>query len=227
MKIIPVLDLKNNRVVHAQQGQRERYQPINTPLSASADAFKVIDAFLGLSAFDTFYIADLDAITGAGNHDPLIQQLAATYPDLIFWLDQGYRPAPTNPTRHWPVLGTESYGDEQLAELARFNQRFILSLDYAAATPLGAGRLFNDSDLWPERIIVMTLAKVGSNSGPDFDKLRHYTRHYPSKNFIAAGGIRDAGDLRRLAEIGVNQALVASSLHSGAISADDIAGLSA
>jgi len=125
------------------------------------------------------------------------------------------------------VLGTESYGDEQLAELARFNQRFILSLDYAAATPLGAGRLFNDSDLWPERIIVMTLAKVGSNSGPDFDKLRHYTRHYPSKNFIAAGGIRDAGDLRRLAEIGVNQALVASSLHSGAISADDIAGLSA
>lgn len=226
MNIIPVLDLKNNRVVHAKQGQREHYQALNTPLSASADAFKVIEAFLGLHAFDTFYIADLDAITGAGNHDPLLQQLAAAYPDLIFWLDQGYRQTPAKPTQHWPVIGSESYSDNQLNELARFNNRFILSLDYAAASPLGAGRLFNDSDGWPERIIIMTLAKVGSNSGPDFDKLRHYVQNYPNKNFIAAGGIRNAEDLRALSQLGVNHALVASSLHSGAINADEITELS-
>lgn len=224
MKIIPVLDLKNGLVVHAQQGRRDHYRPINTPLTASADVFDVVAAFLSLYPFDTFYIADLDAITGTGNHNPLIENLQIAHPELAFWLDQGYRANPQNLGKHWPVLGTESYGDNRLDELARFGKGFILSLDYLPDA-LPTGKLFTDSTWWPEQVIIMTLAKVGSQSGPDFDKLAEYVRRYPEKKFIAAGGIRSAEDMLRLSEIGVTRALVASGLHSGAITARDIAEL--
>ena len=66
MKIIPVIDLKDGVVVHAQQGIRDLYQPINTALCQSSDIYQVIEAFLGVYDFDTFYIADLNAITHQG-----------------------------------------------------------------------------------------------------------------------------------------------------------------
>jgi len=68
----------------------------------------------------------------------------------------------------------------------------------------------------------MTLAQVGGHQGPDYAKLRQFCSDYPDKNFIAAGGVRHADDLMQLQQIGVKQALIASSLHSGAISQSDI-----
>jgi phosphoribosylformimino-5-aminoimidazole carboxamide ribotide isomerase len=43
---------------------------------------------------------------------------------------------------------------------------------------------------------------------------------------IAAGGVRDAADLRALAGIGAAAALLATSLHDGTLTPDDIAALS-
>jgi phosphoribosylformimino-5-aminoimidazole carboxamide ribotide isomerase len=68
----------------------------------------------------------------------------------------------------------------------------------------------------------MTLAQVGSQQGPDFAKLRQFCKDYPNKNFIAAGGVRHVEDLIHLQQLGIKQALIASSLHSGAISQRDI-----
>ncbi len=221
MKIIPVIDLKNGLAVHAKQGRRAHYQPINSPLCRSADIFDVIAAFLSLFNFDTFYIADLDAITNMGNHDRLIAEAVTAYPELTFWLDQGYRQAPDKPAPHWQVVGTESYGDERLDEVAKLNQRFILSLDYPPTTA-PTGKLFYDSQLWPEQVIIMTLAKVGSHSGPDFAKLAEYVQRFPNNTFIAAGGIRNADDLCGLSQMGIHHALVASSLHTGSLSTYDI-----
>ena len=73
----------------------------------------------------------------------------------------------------------------------------------------------------------MTLERVGSNQGPDLNKLTEFCRQYPDKNFIAAGGIRNKQDLIALCEVGIHQALVASALHSGTIKAEDIAGFQA
>jgi len=221
MKIIPVIDLKNGLAVHARQGLRTHYQPINSPLCRSAAVFDVIEAYLSLYAFDTFYIADLDAISNKGNHDRLIAEVAAAYPKLTLWLDQGYRQAPDKPGPHWPVVGTESYTDDRLDAVAKFNRRFILSLDYPP-TSAPTGKLFYDSLLWPEHVIIMTLAKVGSHGGPDFATLAEYVQRFPNHTFIAAGGIRNAADLRDLSQMGIRHALVASSLHSGALSAYDI-----
>lgn len=225
MKIIPVIDLKDGVVVHAQQGLREQYQPISTDLCQSSDIYKVIEAFLGAYDFDTIYIADLNAITQQGGHESLIAEVLIAFPSILFWIDSGYQRFKRYSGNHLPVLGSECYSDETIRELKDFNKRFILSLDYSMSEALGPKNLFSDQNLWPDTIIIMTLNRVGSNHGPDLDKLYGFCRQYPHKHFIAAGGIRNADDLLALKKVGVHQALIASALHSGAISRDDIKNL--
>jgi phosphoribosylformimino-5-aminoimidazole carboxamide ribotide isomerase len=223
MKIIPVIDLKDGVVVHARHGNRQCYQPINTDLCKSADIFQVIEAFFGVYTFDTFYIADLNAITNQGDHNQLINEVLIQYPNINFWIDRGYQQIDQFSPGNWlPVLGSESYRNETVAEIKTFKNNFILSLDYLLSDTLGATSLFSDPSFWPEKIIIMTLERVGSNNGPDLKKLCEFCRQYPDKNFIAAGGIRDKLDLMALSEAGIHQALVASALHSGGITADDI-----
>ena len=225
MKIIPVIDLKNGVVVHARQGNREHYQPIHTDLCKSPDIFQVIEAFLGVYEFDTFYIADLDAITGQGNHDHLITEVITRFSQITFWIDKGYQRHDEKvqfPSNTLPVLGSESYRNETVSEIKAYKNNFILSLDYSSSDALGATSLFSDSTFWPENIIIMTLGRVGSNHGPDLDKLTEFRRQYPNKNFIAAGGIRNKQDCELLSKAGILQALVASALHSGTIKRQDI-----
>ncbi len=214
--------------MHARQGHRDHYQAINTGLCKSPDFFRVIEAFLGIYAFDTFYIADLNAITRHGGHKRLIADALTRFPQITFWIDKGYQvydDSLKHAHNHLPVLGSESYRDDNIVELKAFEKNFILSLDYANSDALGAKSLFSCPSLWPNNIIIMTLTRVGSNHGPDLHKLAGFCRQYPNKNFIAAGGIRNMQDCMHLREVGVQQALVASALHSGMIKAEDIAAL--
>ncbi len=225
MKIIPVIDLKDGDVVHAQQGNRKQYQPINTNLCKSSDIFQVIEAFLGVFQFETFYIADLNAITDQGNHSHLITDVLTRFPQITFWIDRGYQTydqGTQHPDNALPVLGSESYENESISELKAYKNNFILSLDYSSSTALGGTNLFSDPIFWPKNIIIMTLERVGSNHGPDMGKLTEFYRHHSDKNFIAAGGIRNKQDLMTLSKAGIHQALVASALHSGAIKTKDI-----
>jgi phosphoribosylformimino-5-aminoimidazole carboxamide ribotide isomerase len=64
MEIIPVIDVMGGVVVRARMGQRDRYRPIATPLSATSDPVDVARGLLAVHAFKTLYVADLDAIAG-------------------------------------------------------------------------------------------------------------------------------------------------------------------
>ena len=225
MKIIPVIDLKDGIVVHAQQGIREQYQPICTQLCQSSDIYQVIEAFLGIYNFDTIYLADLNAITHQGGNERLITEVLDFFPHILFWIDSGYQRVKKYPGNYLPVLGSECYSDETVLELKAFNNHFILSLDYSLSKELGAKSLFSNPNLWPDKIIIMTLNRVGSDQGPDLNKLKWFCGQYPLKHFIAAGGIRNTNDLQALKQMGIKQALIASALHSGAISPKDIKNL--
>jgi phosphoribosylformimino-5-aminoimidazole carboxamide ribotide isomerase len=76
-------------------------------------------------------------------------------------------------------------------------------------------------------VIVMTLAKVGSAAGPDFTRLREIKAQAGNRDVIAAGGVRDEADIRALSAIGVAAALVATSLHDGALTPGQLASLGA
>jgi phosphoribosylformimino-5-aminoimidazole carboxamide ribotide isomerase len=225
MHIIPVLDIKNGLVVHAKRGQRDQYAPINSPLCQDPTLKGVLSAYLSLYPFKTFYLADLDAITQNRHQQNLIEAMLAGFPELSFWIDSGLQRQPELYNRfpnHYPVLGSEAYAEDQLEAFTHFNQDFILSLDFSGATSLGPEQLFRRPELWPKQIIIMNLALVGSNEGPDFEKLLNYQSSFPEYQFIAAGGIRNYQDLLDLKQLGINNALLASALHSGKIDSEQI-----
>lgn len=230
MELIPVIDLMGGAVVHARRGARDAYRPIQTPLSASAEPLDVAAGLLALGAFRTLYIADLDAIAGKPGHDEVLAALRARHPGLALWVDAGEadpaalaRRMAHGPGR--PVVGSESLvGSAQArAALAAVGQGGILSLDHGPEGPRGPGELHADASLWPEAVIVMTLARVGAGQGPDLETLRAVLARAGGRRVYAAGGVRDAGDLHALADLGVAGVLLASALHDGRLSPADIA----
>jgi phosphoribosylformimino-5-aminoimidazole carboxamide ribotide isomerase len=230
MQLIPVIDIKNGCAVHAKLGLREFYQPLNTPLCQSADVNTVIQAFLQLYPFSIMYLADLNAISGQGENLRLIKQLLKSYPQIKFWIDSGYQAQPGELIQYpnyQAVLGSESYSEDKLSSLSRFEGNFVLSLDFSAEQPLGAARLFSDVGLWSEKIIIMTLARVGSYSGVDVEKLEYFKKLAPQKTLIASGGISGIADLKHLQHLGIHYALCASALHSGAIGKQELAAINA
>lgn len=225
MQIIPVIDLKDGLVVYAQRGNRAHYQPIHlhSVLTGGSDIDAVMAGFLNLHPFKQFYIADLNAITGSGNHRPLIESLLTSYPAIEFWIDSGCQLSQISPGRpnQKCIIGTES----QHLPACHSERPFILSLDYKDQQPAGHRSWFEQSQFWPEKVIVMTLSLVGSNSGPDMEKLTELLRRHPEKQFIAAGGIRHVSDLENLKNRGIQAALVATALHNGTIGSEQIKNL--
>jgi phosphoribosylformimino-5-aminoimidazole carboxamide ribotide isomerase len=76
--------------------------------------------------------------------------------------------------------------------------------------------------VWPARVIVMTLNRVGSDAGPDMERLALIASRVPNASIFAAGGLRGPSDLMRLAEAGVRGVLVASALHDGRLTGADL-----
>jgi phosphoribosylformimino-5-aminoimidazole carboxamide ribotide isomerase len=219
VQIIPVIDLMKNSVVHAKKGRRDSYKPIQTPLCKGSSPHAVIDGLLGLHGFKTLYVADLDALMGVGDHAALLVRLQHDYPGLQFWIDRGLPPSglPDLGLNGVPVIGSESLVGERLSLLKTISGRYILSLDFMGEDLLGESSLLEDSGLWPDTVIIMSLSCVGANEGPDLRRLEKFRRQRPEKTIIAAGGVRNAGDLNRLDGLGVGGVLLASALHSGAL----------
>jgi len=221
--IVPVIDLQGGLVVRARAGDRGSYAPIVTPLSASASPVEIVAALLRAWPARQVYIADLDAIQGRGAQDGDVAAIARRFPELELWVDAGFgsedqvRRYGLPPTGRI-VLGTESQRDEGL--LLSLRDRAILSLDTKGDLRLGPARLHEDAALWPSTVIVMTLARVGMDAGPDLDRLRSVTMRAPGRAVIAAGGVRSVADCGALQAIGVSGALVASALHDGRIRFD-------
>jgi phosphoribosylformimino-5-aminoimidazole carboxamide ribotide isomerase len=231
MNIIPVIDLLEHNVVHAKRGERQHYRPIASGLCNGSEPLAIAQALLELYPFDTLYIADLNAIQGKPAHVDEIAIIRQHYPRLRIWLDAGFRHAddllPWAGLGVMPVIGSESLTDMTNYQ-ALIDERVahVLSLDFRGADYQGPQALQNAPDLWPEHVIGMTLAQVGSNEGPDHRRLQQLKTMTPHGKIYGAGGVRNADDLQRLQEEGIAGALVASALHSGQISRHDIARVS-
>jgi phosphoribosylformimino-5-aminoimidazole carboxamide ribotide isomerase len=82
---------------------------------------------------------------------------------------------------------------------------------------MDAAGCWDTPDAWPQRVIVMTLERVGAGEGPDLQTLADVQRSAPCARLIGAGGIRHVADLRAAEAAGATAWLVASALHDGAI----------
>jgi phosphoribosylformimino-5-aminoimidazole carboxamide ribotide isomerase len=228
--IIPVLDLKQGHVVRARAGDRAKYRPIVSPLAEGSAPSDLLRGLLRLAPFRAVYVADLDAIAGEGDHRTGIASLAETAPGLCILVDGGFAAASEAQKAARPgvvpVLGSETLASE--AELERASAAlgsggFVLSLDYRSGRFLGPLAVERRVELWPDRVILMTLDRVGMDEGPDLAALAALIGRAGGRAVYAAGGVRHEADLHALVRAGVAGVLVASALHDGRLSAAALA----
>jgi len=228
MDIIPVLDLRGGIVVRARMGRRDQYRPLESPLSPTSDPVDVMRGLYSVYPFTTFYVADLDAIMGTGDNAAVLRHLRTEFPTADFWVDNGV--ADLSTAQRWLdaglghlVVGSESQREAALMQRLFEHDRVVLSLDFRDRAFQGPLALLNHVACWPNRLIVMTLGRVGSGAGPDLDRLAAIRNVAAGRQIYAAGGVRDGFDLVALKRAGMSGALVATSLHEGGVSGSDIA----
>ncbi|MEJ2643365.1 MAG: HisA/HisF-related TIM barrel protein [Gammaproteobacteria bacterium] len=230
LELIPVIDVMDGRAVHARgDNARSGYRALRTSLCPDSDPLAVADAFVALHPFRTLYIADLNAITGTGDNLNIVRRLHRRHPALQLWVDAGIRGRDDYRRLQeqefcTPVLGSETLADTGLLrEVASDHGRAaVLSLDFRERRFIGPAGLDTAPDLWPQRIIVMALGRVGGSRGPEVELVRDAVDRSDGRQFFAAGGVRDESDLQRLNRAGAHGVLLASALHTGRLDASHL-----
>ena len=228
--VIPVLDVRHGVAVRAVAGDRANYQPLVTPLTDSADPVAVAQGYQRLYPFPSLYVADLDGIEGRGANTAMLAMLSAQIPGLEIWADNGSADfagvsSLLENSQITAVIGTESRleGSELRRLTGLFGDRVVLSLDFHGDDFTGANKLLADASRWPRRVIVMTLARVGTTIGPDIGRITDIAKRAgPARQIYGAGGIRNRADLLSVRQAGASGALIATALHSGQIKTGDL-----
>lgn len=228
-QIVPVLDLLGGVVVRGIAGQRAQYQPNRSLLLESADPVQTAEAIHAQFGWHRFYVADLDAIMGRGDHFDHLRILRERGFEIL--LDAGVRQE--SQVAQWCSLDVElvigletlqSWGDlQRLVEIVPAS-RLCFSLDLSHGRPLGA--LGHEGDpieiferVWSlgvRKYIVLDLAAVGVNQGvPTLELCWQLRAHAVGATLMTGGGIRDETDIRDASRFGVDAVLIASALHDG------------
>jgi phosphoribosylformimino-5-aminoimidazole carboxamide ribotide isomerase len=241
MRIIPVLDLMNGVVVRGIAGRRSEYRPLVSRLTPSCFPATVADVLHVHFGITTFYLADLDAIAGG----PLPRDTVSVLHDRGYrvWLDAGV----TDKARAVAVaecgvanivVGLETIRSlDELADIvALFGERVVFSLDLKAGQPIGNVESWRAASAFDvaeqavangvQRIIVLDLLRVGVGEGTGTEALcERLVAAFPQVEISAGGGVRGVEDLHRLRDSGMQNVLVASALHDGRLTPDDLAAL--
>lgn len=228
MILIPVIDLLHGQVVRGVCGDRQAYRPVTSALCASSDPMTVARILCERSDARQLYIADLNALMGGPAQLDVLRSVLLALPHIELWLDAGFADAPgarallaeLRPfeARIVPVFGSESLVSREALQVCfapaePAGARAVLSLDRRGGQRLDVVGCWDAVTSWPQRVIVMTMERVGSGSGPDLETMRELRRRAPTVSLIGAGGVRSEDDLARAAEAGADAWLVASALH--------------
>lgn len=252
MQIIPVLDLAGGMAVHAQAGERSRYAPLKSELVAGrvGDPAALLGAFHAKLDIHECYIADLDAIQGGTLQRTLIRELAEFHTGFAgaLMVDAGA----SGPGGALEVLSCGAsqvvVGLESLhafADLAAILEvvgpsRVVFSLDLRLGNPILHPAMQDAKGAGPDAmnlaeqavatgassLLLLDLGRVGTGCGVDLGLLESLRRRFPQVRLLAGGGVLTRSDLERMRDAGCDGALVASAIHSGRVTAADLAALS-
>jgi phosphoribosylformimino-5-aminoimidazole carboxamide ribotide isomerase len=245
MRVTPVIDLMNGQVVRAVAGHRSEYRPIYSLISADPRPATVARALVDRFGFETVYVADLDAIQGGKPNVEAWETIKNA--GLKLWLDAG-----TGGPQRYSEIGQlllerevqgsvvvaletlqDPYDDRWWDETPGSAFPAIFSLDLKDGVPLRQPFVWTKLsaieiaraayDLCFRDMIVLDLADVGIGQGTRTLQLcMQLTTELNDVRVIAGGGVRGIDDLKALADVGCDAALVASALHDGRLSPEDI-----
>jgi phosphoribosylformimino-5-aminoimidazole carboxamide ribotide isomerase len=204
---------------------------------ADGDAVGLAHWYVRDLGIEELYAADLDAIQGRPPQDAVVAALGEIGAPL--WLDAGISTlgaarSALERAAAVVVVGLEtlpSYG--ALAEICTVagGDRVAFSLDLRDGEPVFGRGITREpphvvasraSDAGAGAIIVLDLARVGTESGLDLPLLTRIRKTVPGVTLLAGGGVGGMDDLLRLADAGCEGALVATALQDGRLSRDDL-----
>ena len=222
MRCILACDLKNGIVVKGVRGEREKYRPI-------AESSRIVKTSVPQEVISEIrpretYIADLDRITGVGDHLSVIKSLS----DITMTMaDTGVSciqdMAAAGQVANTVVVGTETAPLSVIEQCQ--GQHMVVSMDMKNGfmmyrdpafnvSPFAVLKLLNQFELGG--IILLDVGRVGSGEGIDLPLVTSAVS-ISSHNIIVGGGVRDVTDLELLEKSGVCGAIVASAVHDGRI----------
>ena len=240
MQIIPVIDIRNGTAVRAVAGERSQYRAIDSLWTTSAEPAEVLNALERHFQCHVCYVADLDAIERQPlNHGTIAEMVrigvalivdagATAVEQIEALLETGVRQV---------VLSSESMHDlTQVEAMIRSfgSASLIFSLD------LKHGKLLVNDPAWQGKspldlvrfviergireLIVLDLAAVGTGLGiPTLLLCQDIRRMSPDIRIISGGGVDSAACVADAAQAGLDGLLIASALHDGRLTADDLA----
>jgi phosphoribosylformimino-5-aminoimidazole carboxamide ribotide isomerase len=232
MKIIPVVDILDSRVVHAVRGIRQEYQPIRSIITQSVEPVEVSKAFKNLG-FGVLYVADLDAIIECSTNFQLLSRIFdATGLELIVdagvtSLDRAEKLLDSGVSKL--IVGTETLRNKEfVAEAIRLfgKERVVVSVDLRGDKVLVQSGFDGCTDVMcllrefeamgVSDVIILDLARVGTGEGVNKAFLKQVLETFNFAVYVG-GGVRDIQDLVELDNLGVSGALIATALHTGRI----------
>jgi len=237
VRIIGVIDLKDNQAVHARGGRRDEYAAVSEAAGTAinGDAVKLAGVYLDTFGLTDIYVADLDAIASAAPNVAVVRSICNLGGHVLVdggvaTLDEAHRVATAG--AHEVIVGLETLPSFDVLRDICGHYPVTFSLDLRNGIPLNGAECMGGSpeDLAREAvaagataIIVLDVARVGGKAGPDTEMVNRIRRVVTGAALLAGGGVRGPDDLKLLTQIGCDGALIATALHDGRLTTADVA----
>ena len=227
MEIIPAIDLRGGRCVRLYQGDYAQ----ETVFSDDPVGMAVHWAGLGAR---WIHVVDLDGARGGRQSNaPIVSRIVQSVPAAV-QTGGGIRDLETvNSTLaagvNRVVLGTAAVKTPALVReaLALDPARLVVSVDardgivqlegWTESSDRDALSLIRQlADLGVQRVVYTDIQRDGTTQGPNFEMYERLSSE-SSVAVMAAGGISSVTDVRRLADCGVEAAIVGRALYTGQI----------
>lgn len=231
MEIIPALDLRQGKCVRLYQGDYGKetvfsHEPVAIALRWQAQGAKRL------------HLIDLDgAAEGKLCNEPTIKEilkavtLQVQIGGGIRQLETIYKLLSLGASR--VILGTAAIEDRELVTEAcrRFGESIVIAIDaedgyvkshgWRKGSTVTAEELINRmADLGARRFIYTDISRDGTLTEPNFDAIANLVAQ-TSLPIIASGGISNIAQLKRLAQIGVEGAIVGRALYTGDVDLEE------
>nr|MDO8084129.1 HisA/HisF-related TIM barrel protein [Candidatus Sigynarchaeum springense] len=236
-RIVPVVDVKNGRAVHAIKGHRDAYAPVNCSWCNDGDFISLVRGYKEIFGLHDLYVADLDAIMVRKPNKVLYRE-TLTLVDGDLMIDAGissigeFHELASIGIKNL-ILGTESIPNFSLLAniIEQSKHAAIVSLDVkdgALISPAKqlAGLKIHEAfqvieRLGPAAIIFLDMSAVGARTG-----INSIAKKLAAKATIPlylGGGVSSVSDIRVARAAGFAGVLVATALQAGLISPDEVA----
>ena len=227
MRVLPAIDLKDGQCVRLQKGD------YGTAHKVAEDAVETARGFLAAGA-ELIHMVDLDgAKDGAhANYDVVRRVLRETgaavelgggirtMADVAAVLELGVSRA---------IIGSAAVKNPEFVReaVARYGDRIAVGIDALGGTVRTEGWLRDSGEdyigfarlmeSYGVRTIIFTdIDKDGMLEGPNFEQLARL-REAVSCSIVASGGVSTLSDIRRLRELGIEEAIAGKAVYTGAL----------